>query len=83
MLPLIGGILADNKQVWLVCPFMAGGSVEQRMAREPDWGRTDFARTHRVVTDMFEGLAHLHALELCHRDCTSHALLVVGVRMWM
>ena len=78
VLPLIGGIMADNKQVWLVCPFMAGGSLERRMEREPAWGFTDYERTCQAVMDMFDGLAHLHAQDLCHRDCTC---LHVGVTL--
>lgn len=70
VLSLIGGILAPNKQVWLVCPFMAGGSLSERMDADPSWGRSDARRTLVAVADMFAGLAHLHAQGLCHRDCT-------------
>lgn len=79
LLPLIGGILAGNKQVWLVCPFMAGGSLERRMERQPAWGFSDYQRTRKAMVDMLDGLAHLHAHALCHRDRTfSMSFLLYG-----
>jgi serine/threonine protein kinase len=73
VLTLIGGVIADNKQVWLVLPFMAGGSLEQCMRREPTWGTIDPVRTQAVVADLFDGLCHLHAQNIVHCDCTARA----------
>jgi serine/threonine protein kinase len=72
VLALIGGIIADNKQVWLVLPFVSGGSLEARMQREPTWGAVDPARTHTAVVGMFDGLSHLHEQHILHNDCTWH-----------
>ena len=68
VLALIGGMMADNKQVWLVLPFVSGGSLEARMQREPTWGAVDPARTHTAVAGMFDGLSHLHEQDILHND---------------
>jgi serine/threonine protein kinase len=72
VLALIGGIIADNKQVWLVLPFMSGGSLEARMKREPTWGAVDPTRTRTAVSDMFDGLSHLHEQDILHNDSAWH-----------
>ncbi len=67
VLALIGGIISDN-QVLLVCPYMPGGSLADLMKREPQWGATDPSRTQVAVADLFDGMAHLHAHDIVHRD---------------
>ena len=62
-----------NQIVPIVMPFAEGGSLKSCMERDPlpDF-LTDPQRMIETVLDMLEGLGHLHALKLTHRDGTAH-----------
>ncbi len=72
VLALIGAIIADNKQVWLVLPFVPGELLEQRIMQQPPWSISNPTRTQIMVADLFDGLNHLHTDNILHRECTCH-----------
>jgi hypothetical protein len=55
----------SGSEVWLVLQYVAGGSLEDRLARQGPLAWQDAAR---YVADVAEGLVHAHAAAVVHRD---------------
>ena len=73
--PLVGctiHLIDSGFQVWLVLPFLDGGSLEQKIKNEAQtpWCNNP-TNVMAALRDMFTGLRHLHQLkpQVIHRDC--------------
>ena len=77
LLPLVGGIIStETHHVWLVFPYLEGGSLQDRMESDNTWGRTDVARTVAAAVDMLAGLTALHEQGYVHRDLAPRNVLL-------
>ncbi len=71
VLTLLGGIIDHAKQqLWLVSAYVPGGSLADKIKADPTWFSGNVERTFAAVADILDGLAHLHALDIVHRDRT-------------
>jgi serine/threonine protein kinase len=65
------GAAARGREVYLVTEFMAGGSLSSVLAAPLPW-----RRRVSLLRGVAEGLAHLHAAELLHRDIKADNILL-------
>lgn len=56
---------ANVEQGWIVLEYAAGGSLEDKIADDPEWARANFLS---LATDICDALIHAHSLHLIHRD---------------
>ncbi len=60
----------ERDRLFMVCPFLPGGSLEQQIRRQ--WS---VERTNEVVERIGEALAYLHGQELVHLNVSADSIL--------
>lgn len=60
----------EQDRLYIVAPFMPGGSLAGRLRRE--WA---LEQTHNVVTEIGAGLAYLHEREMVHLNVSADSIL--------
>ena len=60
----------EQDRLYMVAPFMPGGSLAGRLRRE--WA---LEQTHNVVTEIGAGLAYLHEREMVHLNVSADSIL--------
>jgi tetratricopeptide (TPR) repeat protein len=62
-------------QIWYAIPFIEGGSLRQRLAREP---QLPLGEAVRVATQVASALAFAHGRGVVHRDVKPENILLAG-----
>ena len=76
--PRVLGVLDSgeyNGQLYFVLPFMDGGTLRQRLDRDP---QLPLVEAVRIVCTIAEALSHAHAQKLVHRDVKPENILFSG-----
>ncbi|RIX28277.1 serine/threonine-protein kinase [Amnibacterium setariae] len=67
-------VVVTSESTWLVMELVEGGTLQQRMAGGP----VPPAELADVAVDVADGLVHLHALGIVHRDVKPGNVLLAG-----
>jgi serine/threonine-protein kinase len=66
-------MMFENPHPCVLTPFLAGGSLQQRLVEQ---GRMDEPNVLRFSLGMADGVAYLHQTEIVHGDLKSPNVLV-------